>query len=269
MTIGDIRHSSIRLEVHLVSYRPRRRMPIARRTATIAILGAMLLAVLAIPSGVVAASYRDCSGLTPAAGADLHRCDIAGAVVIGQDLHGINLARAKLVGLNAGCDPDQPRTNLAGARLYRANATGALLCDAILDGADMHRANLRNASLEDATMADANLARARMNGVTAGFAVFRDASLARVTWRHGGATGATFDGADLHRVDLRWTVLNAASFVGADLRYARLDGADLSAADLTGANLRHARGLSSVIWSDTTCPDGTNSDVNGGTCVGH
>ena len=29
-------------------------------------------------------------------------------------------------------DPDQPRTNLAGAWLYRANATGALLCDAIL-----------------------------------------------------------------------------------------------------------------------------------------
>ena len=90
-----------------------------------------------------------------------------------------------------------------------------------------------------------------------------------MTWRHGGATGAIFDGADLHRADLRWTIFNAATFVGADLRYARLNGADLSRADLTGANLRHARGLPSVTWSDTTCPDGTNSDANGGTCVGH
>ena len=248
---------------------PHPRTPIRRRAAASIVLGAMLLAMLAIPSGAAAASYRDCSSLTPAAGADLHRCDLAGAVVIGQDLHGINLAKAKLVGLNAGCDPDEPRTNLAGAWLYRANATGALLCDAILDGADLHRANLTNASFEDATLPGANLDRADMDGVTAGFAGFRDASIANVTWRHGGATGAIFEGADLHRSDLRWTIFNAARFAGADLRYARLNGADLSRADLTGANLRHATGLSSVIWSDTTCADGTNSDTNGGTCVGH
>jgi len=24
-----------------------------------------------------------------------------------------------------------------------------------------------------------------------------------------------------------------------------------------------------VIWNDTICPDGTNSDDNGGTCVGN
>ncbi len=131
---------------------PRPRTPIRRRAAVSIALGAMLLAMLAIPSGAAAASYRDCSGRTPAAGADLHRCDLSGAVVIGQDLHGINLARANLVGVNAGCDPDQPRTNLAGAWLYRANATGALLCDAILNGADLHRANLTNASFEDATL---------------------------------------------------------------------------------------------------------------------
>jgi len=32
-------------------------------------------------------------------------------------------------------------------------------------------------------------------------------------------------------------------------------------ADLTGAD------LSNVIWSNTICPDGTNSDDNGDTCV--
>jgi uncharacterized protein YjbI with pentapeptide repeats len=270
VTIGDVRNHPIHPEDPTpVSPRARLHSPIGRRAAAIVILGSLLLAMLAVPGSAAAASYRDCSGLTPAAGADLHRCDLTAATLIGQDLHGINLAKARLVGINAGCDPDLPRTNLAGAWIYRANLTGALLCDAILDGADLHRSNLTDASLEDATLPGANLARADLDGSTAGFAVFRDASLARVTWRHGGATGAIFENADLHRADLRWTVFNAAEFTGANLRYARLNGADLSRADLTGARLGHATGLSSVIWSDTTCPDGTNSDANGGTCLGH
>ena len=41
---------------------------------------------------------------------------------------------------------------------------------------------------------------------------------------------------------------------------ANLTGADLTNADLTGADLNW------VIWDDTTCPDGTNSDNNGNTC---
>ena len=141
-----------------MSDRPRPRTPIARRTtAARGPRRAACSSCSPIPSGVAAASYRDCSGLTPAAGADLHRCDLTGADVIGWDLHGINLAKSKLVDLYAGCNPDEPRTNLAGAWLYRANLTGARLCDAILNGADLHRSNLTNASLEDATLTGANL----------------------------------------------------------------------------------------------------------------
>ncbi len=41
---------------------------------------------------------------------------------------------------------------------------------------------------------------------------------------------------------------------------------DLSGVDLSGVELRGAD-LSAVYWYDTTCPDGTNSDNNGNTCV--
>jgi len=34
-------------------------------------------------------------------------------------------------------------------------------------------------------------------------------------------------------------------------------------AALTGAN------VNGVTWSATTCPDGTNSDADGGSCAGH
>ena len=44
---------------------------------------------------------------------------------------------------------------------------------------------------------------------------------------------------------------------------------------LSGATLETGKSstvgavLTGVTWDNTTCPDGTNSDVNGGTCEGH
>jgi len=48
-----------------------------------------------------------------------------------------------------------------------------------------------------------------------------------------------------------------------NLKDANLTGATLVGADLKGANVK------GVTWSHTVCPDGTNSDANGGTCLGH
>jgi hypothetical protein len=70
---------------------------------------------------------------------------------------------------------------------------------------------------------------------------------------------------------------------GTNLNGADLGGANLSGADLTGANLQDANltdatltgalakgaNLNGVVWSNTTCPDGTNSNTDGGTCSGH
>jgi hypothetical protein len=39
--------------------------------------------------------------------------------------------------------------------------------------------------------------------------------------------------------------------------------ADLGGATLAGAN------VNGVTWSNTLCPDGTNSTADGGTCAGH
>jgi CSLREA domain-containing protein len=75
--------------------------------------------------------------------------------------------------------------------------------------------------------------------------------------------GATLAGGNLSGKLLR----------GCDLAGSTLVGADLTSADLTDASLRYANlsasVLTGVVWANTTCPDGTNSDANGGTCVGH
>jgi Fibronectin type III domain/Pentapeptide repeats (8 copies) len=58
-------------------------------------------------------------------------------------------------------------------------------------------------------------------------------------------------------VDLQDAWLLEESFVGANL----------TGTNLTGAVMETAEGFTGAIWSNTTCPDGTNSDNDGGTCV--
>ena len=242
-----------------------------RRTLlALAVVASLSATVAAVPAAAAGSdTYRDCSNLTLAPGADFHRCDLADSTIIGMDLHGIDMSWSDVSRVNGGCDPDLPRTNLTGSRLARALFVDAKLCDAILTDADIHGSDLTRAALEDASLDRANLSWAILDGAGAGFAPFIDANLSNPTWRDGAAIGARFAGADLQRIDFRGTNLRSASLVSADLRYARLNGVDLTNADLTGANWRRATGASSAIYSNTTCPDGTNSDANGGTCVGH
>ncbi len=64
--------------------------------------------------------------------------------------------------------------------------------------------------------------------------------------------------------------LSGADLSGVDLSRAMLVGADLSDANLADANFEGAFPLDAnfegAVWSNTTCPDGTNSDDNGNTC---
>ena len=94
---------------------------------------------------------------------------------------------------------------------------------------------------------------------------------------------ATLAGCDLSGVDLAGAYLPRANLSGAKLKGANLARANLHGANLSDANLKDANLASAnltrasldgahvtgVAWSHTLCPDGTNSDANGGTCVGH
>jgi hypothetical protein len=63
--------------------------------------------------------------------------------------------------------------------------------------------------------------------------------------------------------------LVGANLAGADLAGANFNKANLTGADLAGATVTATTNFNKVTWSDTTCPDGTNSDADGRTCVGH
>jgi hypothetical protein len=84
-------------------------------------------------------------------------------------------------------------------------------------------------------------------------------------------SGRNLSGRNLTAIDLRATVLANAQLVGTNLTRARLTGANLTNANLTGAILAGAK-LSGVVWSNTTCPDGSDSSTNATappSCIGH
>lgn len=79
---------------------------------------------------------------------------------------------------------------------------------------------------------------------------------------------SNFEGAELDGVHWEHGQFTGSSFRNASLRGARFNHSLLSHVDFTGADLTDAQ-LDNVFWSRTTCPDGTLSDDNGGTCEGH
>jgi hypothetical protein len=73
--------------------------------------------------------------------------------------------------------------------------------------------------------------------------------------------------------NLSLAYLGGANLSGATLTNTNLSGAGLFGVNFTNANLKNANlkgaTLTGVVWQNTTCPDGTNSANDGGTCVGH
>ena len=218
------------------------------RVARISVLVPFLLMMAAV-APVGAASSRDCSDRVLEPGADLRRCDLRELPVSGADLSGATIERAILTGMNLDNGPDGPETTFAGASLVRADLSGAILSATSLSAADLSGADLSETRYEDSSLADATLRRADLSGSSMFFT-----SAAR---------------ADFERANLEGASILHSFVVDANLDHSRLAGADLTGTNLTGASLDGATGLETVTWSGTTCPDGSNSDDVGGTCIGH
>ena len=130
--------------------------------------------------------------------------------------------------------------NLACAEAWAYHEVGyAELPGVDLSGCDLSGIHLFSAVLNDATLIGTDFSGAFLQGLN--------------------AVDADFTNANLSGANLNSSYLRRANLSGADLTGANLERVDLTGADLTGA-----------IFSNTTCPDGTNSDDNeGSTCLGH
>jgi hypothetical protein len=140
----------------------------------------------------------------------------------------------------AGCDLSNaylPGADLSDAQLQHANLTSADLNTADLAGANLTDAELKNASvsanLSGATLAGADLTSTSMIGAN--------------------LTSADLDGATVS------ANLSSANLRTADLTNANLTNANLEDADLFGATTQGATFVN-VLWLDTICPNGANSE---------
>lgn len=89
------------------------------------------------------------------------------------------------------------------------------------------------------------------------------------------ASSARFEGTDLTQAEF----LLGSDFSHADFSYAVLVKTTFQSANFSGALFRNANLLGAhdqggntftgATWANTICPDGTNSDVDGHTCLGH
>jgi Fibronectin type III domain/Pentapeptide repeats (8 copies) len=140
-------------------------------------------------------------------------------------------------------------------------------CSAVGPGVDLAYCILPNANLNGADLDSANLTGARLTGANLDGANLNGATLHKTNFTNAHMVSTTLVGADLTGGYLIDSNLTGADLTDAVLAAATVTGADLTNADLTGSSLGSAHSVGGDIWANTTCPDGTNSDGDGGTCV--
>ncbi len=87
-------------------------------------------------------------------------------------------------------------------------------------------------------------------------------------WRYRLLSNISLGYLDLSYISLERSLLVDSNLRNTNLTDANLKGAMIERVNLTGADLTGAD-LTFVLWLDTICPDGSNSDLNGLTCEGH
>lgn len=174
-----------------------------------------------------------------------------------------------------GCD--LAGENFSGLDLRFADLSASDLTGADLSGADLTNARLDVATLDGVTLAGANLRNAIGSVGARGSFDFGDpgpsmvgADLTGVSWRNGfldatDISGTTFEDASLVDLYFENVVGTGVSFENADLT-----GMGWGPGTLTDSTLLGAVGFQQSAWSITLsnviCPNGSNSDGNGGSC---
>lgn len=207
-------------------------------------------------------------------GADLHDVNLSGA-----DLQPATLADVESGGITASPLPTLPAlwqlssgylTGPGGVDFDGQNLTGLVLKNVNLSGSQFVGANLTGANLTNDNLADSDVQNADFTGVTWG-AVESGGIMgtpAELTAHWGIVAGYLIGpGAGLVGADLAAANLTGADLAGADLYTGTLAGANLTNADLRGPGLLDVVNVTGASWSNTICPDGSNSNADDDTCV--
>ncbi len=147
---------------------------------------------------------------------------------------------------------DLSQVNFSSQNLSYRNFSGANLFDAALVGTFLSNGNFRNV----------NFTQANLSGATAVSTDFSNSNFTNASI----ASGAFFQNSDFTDA-----VMTGVSLSGSDFGAVNFTNVHFINADLSRANgfANSPVILTGVTWTNTICPDSTNSDNNGNTCEGH
>jgi len=164
----------------------------------------------------------------------------------------------KLILGSAFVAPSVASFSMAGLSVGEAAVLCANQSGLDCSGQNLHGQDFSNLNSFQVNFSGANLSSASFSGSTLSECNFSGANLST----------ANLAGAQFFECALPGANLQGANLTNANFAPGFIPGGD--SANLTGANFQNAVGLTTVTWGNTTtCPDGTNSGTNGGTCLGH
>jgi uncharacterized protein YjbI with pentapeptide repeats len=213
--------------------------------------------------------YQDFSGK------DFRGSSLTNAILIGADLHDSNFTGT---GIGGG---SYDAANFSGSNFtdgfIRVPSTSSVGTDPSGALTDFRNTNLTNTEISSwgaGPKVSGDFRGANLTGTIFHWVInsnftgvdFRPAAL--LTGGGGSSTissfsNSNFTSANFSGIALTSVQFNNNNFTGTDFTNSQLDSVNFSGSDLSSAVLTGAT------WSNTTCSDGTNSDANGGTCIGH
>ena len=226
---------------------------------TVLVVAAMIgLAAAGVGPTIANASVPDAAGA-------VHACYQTGGLLPSGQTRIIDSA-------TAACNTNETAINLDKAtpgnfvtNLVGADFTGADLSYRNFIGQDMHNATLTQAILRGSDLTSANLSGATiMSTIDFTGAKLLNTNFSNSQWTNGGAIGGDFQHVTLTGAQFSNSTFDLSNFRNVDFTGANVFGGSFgNNTDFTGAT------LTGVTWSNTVCPDNTNSDSHGNTCVGH
>lgn len=148
---------------------------------------------------------------------------------------------------------------VGSADISGVNFNKASLSETVFDGTLMDNASIKNAFATGLRFSNVSTSAQNVN--------FTSSNLESLSTS--GSTGTNFTGSNFSSTNLTSAIFRDAIMQNTNFNNSNLTSATFDNTDLTGATNMSTATRTGVTWSNSTCPDGTNSDTNGGTCEGH
>lgn len=211
-------------------------------------------------------------------GAYLEHISLTGSVdMSGDNFTGAVLASAQIQSDN-GNWPNLSNDNFTNADLSGTDFIQSNIANDHFNGANLSNVAMTSPDLSHVDFTGANLSNMQIQDTSLVGVPFSGATLVGFSMRNVAAAGVNFSGFDMTNTGMVFSDFSGAHFANANLSNGFICQNNFSHADFTNANLSDAfttcgdtgpNDLTGATWSNTTCPDHSNSNDNGGTCEGH